>query len=70
MENLYPDIPWRDVRGLSNIIRHVYDDVDLGIIWTTATQRIHPVREAALHEIARLGQNADAEAHHNTPSVR
>jgi hypothetical protein len=27
----------------SDIIRHVYDDVDLRIIWTTATQRIHPV---------------------------
>jgi uncharacterized protein with HEPN domain len=54
MERLYPNVPWPDVRGLSNIVRHGYDEIDAEIIWTTATSRIHPVREAARQEIARL----------------
>jgi uncharacterized protein with HEPN domain len=53
MENRYSHIPWRDVRGLSNVVRHGYDDIDLDIVWTTATEGIRPVRDAANREIAR-----------------
>ena len=52
-ESRYPHIPWRDVRGLSNVVRHGYDDIDPGIIWTTATEGIRPIRDAANQEIAR-----------------
>ncbi len=34
-------------------VRHGYDDIDLDIIWTTATEGIRPVRDAANQEIAR-----------------
>jgi len=54
MERLYPDVPWPDVRGLSNIVRHGYDEIDAEIIWKTATTSIQPVRDAARQEIARL----------------
>ena len=54
MERLYPDVPWPDVRGLSNIVRHGYDEIDAEIIWKTATTSIHSVRNAARQEIARL----------------
>jgi uncharacterized protein with HEPN domain len=54
MERLYPDVPWPDVRGLSNIVRHGYDEIDAEIIWKTATISIRPVRDAARQEIARL----------------
>jgi uncharacterized protein with HEPN domain len=53
IESRYPHIPWRDVRGLSNVVRHGYDDIDLDIVWTTATEGIRPVRDAANREIAR-----------------
>ena len=32
---LCPDIPWRDVRGIGNWLRHQYDRVDRETIWTT-----------------------------------
>lgn len=68
MERLYPDIPWRDVRGLSNIVRHVYDELDAGLIWTTAASRIGSVRDAARQEMARLQQDDDIdEARHVPP---
>jgi uncharacterized protein with HEPN domain len=54
MERLYPDVSWPDVRGLSNIVRHGYDEIDPKIIWKTATARIQSVRDAARREIVRL----------------
>jgi uncharacterized protein with HEPN domain len=57
IERLYPNVPWPDVRGLSNIVRHGYDEIDAEIIWKTATTSIHPVRDAARQEIARLEPN-------------
>jgi uncharacterized protein with HEPN domain len=54
MERLYPDVPWRGVRGISNAIRHRYDRLDDDLIWTTLKGRLHPVREAVCAEIARL----------------
>ena len=53
MERRYPHVPRRDVRGLSNVVRHGYDDMDLDIIWTTAAEGIQPVRDAANQEITR-----------------
>jgi len=67
MERLYPDVPWKDVRGLSNILRHVYDKIDPEIIWKTATRGIHPVRNAARQVIARLQKEETAEDEPNTP---
>jgi uncharacterized protein with HEPN domain len=34
-EALCPGLPWRDIRGIGNWLRHQYDRVDLETIWTT-----------------------------------
>ena len=31
--DLCPDIPWREIRGLGNRLRHAYDTVDVARIW-------------------------------------
>lgn len=35
VEELHPEIPWIDVRGMRNIVIHEYFQVDLSIIWQT-----------------------------------
>lgn len=32
----HPEIPWPDVAAIGNILRHVYDQVDLRVLWATA----------------------------------
>ena len=30
---LYPEVPWRDIRNMRNVITHVYFGVDLARVW-------------------------------------
>ena len=32
----YPNIPWREIIGMRNIVIHEYDDIDLDTVFKTA----------------------------------
>jgi len=36
----FPDIPFREIRGMRNIIAHDYGEVDLERVWETATHDV------------------------------
>jgi uncharacterized protein with HEPN domain len=36
---LHPQIPWRSIVGLRNVVVHRYDKVQLGEVWLVATER-------------------------------
>ena len=36
----HPEIPWRDIVGLRNVISHQYDKVDYGEVYTIVRERI------------------------------
>lgn len=36
--NEQPQIPWATIIGMRHRLVHAYFDIDLGILWTTATQ--------------------------------
>jgi uncharacterized protein with HEPN domain len=36
----YPDIPWKDMAGMRDVIIHGYDNVNLRIVWDVVKQDI------------------------------
>jgi len=47
-------IPWRQVVGTLNVIRHDYDEIDNRVMWMTATEKLLPLKaavEAMMHEL-------------------
>lgn len=41
----YPNIPWKDMAGMRDILIHQYTEVDEDIVWKTITQKIPPLKE-------------------------
>ena len=39
----HAEVPWREMRGLRNVIAHGYFSVSLQIIWTTITADLPPL---------------------------
>lgn len=43
VEELYPKIPWVDVRGIRNVVIHEYFQVNLEIVWQTIQEDLVPL---------------------------
>ena len=39
----YPEFPWPQMIGIRNRVVHAYFDINLNIIWQTATQNLPPI---------------------------
>jgi uncharacterized protein with HEPN domain len=55
----HPDIPWKDIAGIGNVMRHDYDNVRDDIIWDIVEKHLDALREA-VEQMAR-DHNIDLE---------
>lgn len=49
-----PDIPWREIRGLGNRLRHDYDTVDLARVWLLIERDLPPLKAACQDALLAL----------------
>ena len=42
LDDLYPDAPWKEARGIGNILRHEYDEITESLIWASIEDDIPP----------------------------
>lgn len=45
-EHRCPGLPWRDIRGIGNQLRHAYERIDLDTIWSAVTDDLPPLKAA------------------------
>ncbi len=53
-EYLIPDLPWRDIQGLGNRLRHEYDAIDGRQIWLTVKNDLPTLKEKCLKALKDL----------------
>jgi uncharacterized protein with HEPN domain len=54
----HTEIPWAEIAGIGNILRHGYDSLDHAVIWGVVENDLPPLKatvEAMLKEIDRNG---------------
>jgi len=56
----HKDIPWRNIADLGNVIRHAYDEVDLGILWDISEKRLPELDRAIDVLLNRNAADGDA----------
>lgn len=39
----YPEIPWRQIRGMRNRLIHGYYEIDLDVVWDTVVHNLGPL---------------------------
>ena len=54
----HPEVPWRLITGMRNRLVHGYDQVEMGLLWETATQDL-PVLLSAVEAMLRAGKPED-----------
>lgn len=52
----YPDIPWRDIMGMRDIIVHHYFEVDADVVFATVRENIPPLL-ATIYEMKAMIKN-------------
>ena len=48
MKSEYPQIPWAQIRGLGNRLRHGYETIDAVVVWDIVRNDLTPLRAALL----------------------
>jgi uncharacterized protein with HEPN domain len=59
-KNEHADIPWRDIAGLGNRLRHAYWHVDLETLWDIYQRDLDPLERAVDAMLAAHAQKGDA----------
>jgi len=57
-EVLCPGVPWRDIRGSGNWLRHQYDSIDLETIWNTIHDDLPPLKAAVMKVLTEGDQSS------------
>lgn len=67
LTNSHPDIPWHDIRGIGNRLRHEYQRVDDRIIWLVATKSLPELAPVIRNLIAQMDANEPQQAKDQEP---
>lgn len=50
----FPDVPWREIAGIGNIMRHGYDQIDPKVLWDVVSADLKPLKRAVLRMLRKV----------------
>jgi uncharacterized protein with HEPN domain len=50
----HPHVPWKDIKGIGNFIRHEYWTVDAKIVWEVVQHQLDALETAIAFELTRV----------------
>ena len=54
-----PDLPWNDIRGLGNHLRHAYRGVRLSDVWKIVSKELEPLRKGCALACEKLAPSEE-----------
>jgi uncharacterized protein with HEPN domain len=48
----YPEIPWRSIAGMRDLLVHVYWNTDLNVIWQVIEEDLPPLKQVVIQILA------------------
>lgn len=51
---LYPDIPWKSIAGMKNMLVHEYWQVDVAVVWATVQHSLPSLKVVAIKELEEM----------------
>ncbi len=65
MKSRHPDMPWRNIAGIGNILRHNYEHVSAPILYALVLNKRKRCSDPIFRAVAREGMMRD----HEHPSI-
>lgn len=56
-----PQVPWRELQAMRNVLIHEYFGVGIAIIWETISRDLRPAREAVRRHLDRAQRDQEQE---------
>jgi len=56
LKNEFPDLPWDRMKGMRNILIHMYDELDLDIVWDTVNKDILILKTQLLNILPAISE--------------
>lgn len=54
VQNDYPQVPWRQMLAMRNLLIHVYFGVDAEVLWRTVEEDLPPLADAIREMLAQM----------------
>jgi uncharacterized protein with HEPN domain len=59
LKDQYPDIPWQQIAGIGNVLRHDYEVVDDHITWDVAKAHFPPLKAVIVDMLKTVPPDVD-----------